>query len=342
MDYEDILRRATSHIWHHKMLWILGFLASFAGGGIGGSSNINTSSSDFSSNFPDNSDFGGWTDNISAVLPVIALVCCLFLLVGIVLYFVGLAARGGLITSVSKIDKGEEITFGESMRIGRKTMFKAFLMRLLLNLPILIAAVVALLVGIAVLMPVTITATTNEIPEIGGSLLASLLSFLACLSPVICVLWIYSIVVQFIEAYAYRGYVLSEMGLMEGVRHGWAIFRANLTASLILGVLVAIASGIFGVLVLIILLPIVMVAVVPFVLTTMKSENPNLVIAISYLSFIGLSLVILLGLLGSVITAWRSAVFTLAYESFYGGITSLKEKSPDSLGYAPFSGLYKK
>ena len=340
MDYEDILRRATSHIWHHKMLWILGFLASFAGGGIGGggSSNINSSSSDFPSNFPNNSDFGRWTDNISAVLPLIALVCCLFLLVGIVLYFVGLAARGGLITAVSKIDKGEEITFGESMSIGRKTMFKAFFMRLLLNLPVILVMLAAFIVGIVVFIN-TITIATSDSSEIDASLLSSLLPILACLMPLICILWVYSIIVQFVEAYAYRGYVLSEMGLMEGVRHGWAIFRANLTASLILGVLVAIASGIFGVLVLIILLPIVLVAVVPFVLTTMKSENPNLVVAIAYLSVIGLSLVILLGLLGSVITAWRSAVFTLAYESFAGGVTIGKEKTPESLGYSPFSGV---
>lgn len=307
MDYGQILSRSWRITWNHKFLWVLGFLAALTRVS-SGSSNVNYSPSDTSA------------ESIEQMMQLSALLiglCCLFLVIGLVLWLLSLAAKGGLITAVARLDNGETVTLGDAFRAGTARIGTLIGMNLALLLPIILIAALSLAATFALFAGSGITfASLAEEPAAAGDALAAAFGlFFFCFCGLLCGLILLGVFLQFISAFAYRGIMLQGLGAIESISHGWQVFRANVGEVLLLALLFfAIGIG-FGLAVGVVLFPLTLLLVVPIIGMGMSGGTPG-VLEILFLVGGSLCLGILGAALASILTTWQSAAFTLAYQEW--------------------------
>lgn len=303
MDYMGTLQRAWRLTWANKWLWLLGFLAAL-GGGVTSTSNY---SFDSSSTTP-----GQISPELGMALAGGALVLmCVFFIIGILLWLVTLAAKGGLITSVAELDRGQTTSFGRAFRQGWRKVLPLVGMTVVLN-AVIIVLLIILFVGFAGTAMAAIAAGQGMDSDALAGILGTAGVVFLCL---LCLLIPLAIVINLIYPFAYRGMMLRDLGVMDSIRHGWRVLRENLGHILLLGLLffiigivvsfvaaaivglLGLSSGLFSVL--------------------MGGGQPSTAqIVAAGLGFLVTAIVF--AIISAVITAWRSATFTLAYEQWMG------------------------
>ena len=307
MDYMGTLRRGWEITWNNKWLWLLGFLAALGGGGsFGSSSNYSTGSGDFSGTPPNISP-----EMMSAIIGGAFLILCLAFIVGILLWLVSLASRGGLITSVSEMDHGQKSSFGTAFRQGWRKVLPLVGMTLVLYAVVIVLAII-LIVGFAGSVISAVAAGTSGNSDALSALLGTAGVVFLCL---MCLLIPLGFVLSLIYPFAYRGMMLQNMGVMDSIRHGWAVLRSHVADVLVLGLiffvigfllgllataiigLLGLGSGLFGAL--------------------MSGQQPTSAqIGAAVVGFLVAAVVF--AIVSAILTAWRSATFTLAYEQWLG------------------------
>jgi hypothetical protein len=308
MDYGQILGRSWRITWNNKFLWVLGFLAALTRAS--SNFNFNTSGSDMG---PEQ------MEQVAQAMVALGLLCCLGLLIGLAVWLVSLAAKGGLISAVSRIDQGETVTLGEAFRAGTARIWTLVGMNLLLYLPLILIAVVSISAIVALLAGSGITlATLAEEPSavesaIGGAFVL----FIFCFCGLVCGLVLLGLFLQFINAFAYRGIMLRGLGAIESISHGWQVFRTNLGEVLLLSLLFLAISFGYGILIGIILFPLTLAFIVPMMALFSNGGGPGP--AELFLLFGGaLCLGVVSAALISILVTWQSAAFTLAYQEWTG------------------------
>jgi len=304
MDYMDTVRRGWRITWNNKWLWLLGFLAALGGGGSGYSqSNYQMGSQDIPA--------GGLSPEMMAAIGGgVLLLACVFFIIGILLWLVSLAARGGLITSVVELARGETSSFGKAFRQGWRKVVPLLLMTILLFAVVIILAIV-----VAVLFAGTIVgaiAAGSSGSENMAAILGSLGVGLLCL---LCLMIPLAIVLNFIYPFAYRGIMLGDLGVMDAIRHGWKVLLDNLGNILILGlifllvqlVIGAIFFGIMGLLGL-------STGLVQMLFSGGRASTSQWMAA----GLGVLATALIFAVISAIVTAWRSATFTLAYVQWTG------------------------
>lgn len=306
IDIMDTLQRGWRLTWNNKWLWLLGFLAALGGGG---------GSSYSSSNYQFNSqDMGNLSPQFGAALAGgILVLVCVFFIVGILLWLVSLAARGGLITSVVELDRGETSSFGKSFRQGWRKLLPLVGMTLLLFAVVIILGIIIAAVFAGTLVGALAAGSSGSdggqgVMAILGSLGIGLLCLLCLLIPL-------GIILSLIYPFAYRGMMLRDLGVMDAIRHGWQVLRAHvgqifllgiafLVINLIIGLVGGLIIGVLG----------LTTGIIPMLFSGGTASSSQWIAA--GLGF--LAVVIIFSLISAVITAWRSATFTLAYQQWMG------------------------
>lgn len=306
IDIMDTLQRGWRLTWNNKWLWLLGFLAALGGGG---------GSSYSSSNYQFNSqDMGNLSPQFGAALAGgILVLVCVFFIVGILLWLVSLAARGGLITSVVELDRGETSSFGKSFRQGWRKLLPLVGMTLLLFAVVIILGIIIAAVFAGTLVGALAAGSSGSdggqgVMAILGSLGIGLLCLLCLLIPL-------GIILSLIYPFAYRGMMLRDLGVMDAIRHGWQVLRAHvgqifllgiafLVINLIIGLVGGLIIGVLG----------LTTGIIPMLFSGGTASSSQWIAA--GLGF--LAVVIIFSLISAVITAWRSATFTLAYQQWTG------------------------
>lgn len=304
MDYMDTVRRGWQVTWNNKWLWLLGFLAALGSGGASYSqSNYQMGSQDIPA--------GGLSPGMMAAIGGgVLLLVCVFFIVGILLWLVSLAARGGLITSVVELARGETSSFGKAFRQGWRKVVPLLLMTILL-----FAVMIILVIVVAVLFAGTIVgaiAAGSSGSENMAAVLGSLGVGLLCL---LCLMIPLAIVLNLIYPFAYRGIMLGDLGVMDSIRHGWKVLLDNLGNILILGlifllvnlVIGAIFAGIMGLLG-------ISTGLVQMLFSGGQASTSQWVAA----GLGVLATALIFAVISAVVTAWRSATFTLAYQQWTG------------------------
>jgi len=314
MDYGQILSRSWRITWNNKFLWVLGFLAALT--------RISSNTSSYQSS---SSDFN--PENIDQIIQGTVLLlglCCFFLIIGLVIWLLSLIAKGGLITAVSQIDNGEQVTLGEAFRAGMARIWSLIGMHLLLYLPFILIVSAAIAVTVTLFAGTGITAAswTDEPSAVGDTLVATFGIFFLCFCVLLCGLILLAFLLQFINAFAYRGIMLRGMGAVASLSHGWQVFRANLGEVLLLSILFFVISLGFGILVGIVLLPLSLVLIVPMLSMASSGSSPGPA-EILFLFSGFLCIGVLGAALASILTTWQSAAFTLAYEEWTGKSSKL-------------------
>ena len=305
MNYGDTLRRSWQLTWNNKWLWLLGFLAAL-GGGSSISSNSNYQMD------PNTTTPGGISPELAAGLTgAVLLLCCIGVIIGILLWLVSLASKGGLITSVVELDRGQPSSFGRAFRQGWRKLLPLVLMTLLLFSVLIILAIIVA-AGFAGSLIATATAAasgeSNVLTNIFGTL-----GLVACL--LLCVLFVLAIVLNLIYPFAYRGIMLRDMPVMDSIRHGWRVLRDNLVETLLLGLIFFVINLIIGAISLgIIGLLGISSGMISTLMAGGELTTTQVVGGIVGVLATGL----IFAIISAIFTAWRSATFTLAYEQWTG------------------------
>lgn len=229
MDYGAIVKEAWRVTWRYKVLWIFGLLsgaASSGGGGGGGSRGYVSDTSDFdpaTSDLPPELIKAGeqavqWmTDNLVLLIALAVFA----VLVGIILWVVSIAARGGLIHLVSEAEDRRDVRARDGWSAGFGRWFGLFAVRFLLYLPLVLLVIV--LVVVTVLPVVAISSSGGSEPAAAAGVLGTC-GVLALLGLVLVVV---GFVISLVAEFAERRVMLDGQGTLAAISAGWGDLRSN-------------------------------------------------------------------------------------------------------------------
>jgi hypothetical protein len=288
----------------------LGFLAALgSGGGSGGGSNFN-----FGSGSSGSSDFtppGDFLDTFSDIAPyLIALVCFLFVL-AIGLWLLRLIGEAGMIASVDRIEGGEKLTFRDGFRAGTSHLKSMVGLSLVLYGPFLLVGLIV--AGVALALVFGSAGSGSEELLAGGFGLLAL-----CIVPLACLMGIVGLVVSFVYPMAQRSIIIHRMGVMDGIRNGWQLLRNNFVEILILAVIFLVIGFAVGLATLFVAVPLALIFIIPAVIAVIQGGAVFTAVTI-ILGVVGvIAFILLSAAITSVVRAFQSTSFTLAYHQWAG------------------------
>lgn len=254
MDYGDIIKRAWNITWRYRILWVFGlFAGTGAGSGGTGGSNYSGSASDFSGGgLPGElQDFEYMAqDWIADNLVFIAAMIAVLVLIGIALFILSVAARGGLIHLVNRAEEGGTVAAGPGWSAGFSFWWPLFIVRLVLYLP-LVVLVIAL--ALATLVPVAVgSASGSDTALVGGALgTCGVLAFGGLL--VVALGFVVGLLSELAERYivleaapAIGSIGLAWSDLKSNFKHLLLIWLIQLAVSLAFGLVVGVIAVVIG------------------------------------------------------------------------------------------------
>ena len=288
----EVLTRAWQIIWKHRVLWIFGILAGFArggsggGGGGGGGSGYDTGSGD--SPIP-SGQFERYMIQFGRFLEenwwVIIIFVVFILILSLLFYALGMMGRIGLIKGVYKVENGaESLIFAELWSESIPYFWRIVGMNLLVGLAFAVILIPLILVGV-------LTAGIGFV----------------CILPLICILVPISWVVAVVVEQAQPAIVIENLGVMDALKRGWEIVKANAVTFIILALIIWIGGAIIG---LVFAAPLIG-AFVPLII---GAESLNRTLTPVYIALACCALYIpVLIFLSGVLTAYIQSVWTLTY-----------------------------
>lgn len=302
MRLSEILAAAARLIWRHKALWFLGLLvalgAEYGGPGMPFVPSFgNADLSDLS--LGDVGAIPAW------VWPTVMGFAAVGIGVSLILLFIGLIARGGLIAGVQQIEHGDAVSIGAAWKAGAKRVWRMLGMVLTLYLPVIAVVVIGLAAGAATFMGAAAWQDTTPLQM--REMMAAAVPAIASLS---CLAAVYSLVASGFEVLAERAIIIDELTVKDSLRKAWNLFTAHLGQIVVvalglfvidLGVGLVTAFGIMAV-----MLPLVVSAVAAF-------ENQVTATGIGLIAAGVLAAVVIGLLVGAVFTSYVSTVWTLVY-----------------------------
>jgi len=148
VDYIGILKKSWNVTWRYKILWLFGLFAGAGGGGgtfsysfPGGSS---TSSS--SSGLPTGASAAQFEAFVQRYAVLIVIVALFFVVLGLLLWMVSVAARGGLIHLVNEAEERRDVHAAAGWHAGFSKWWRVFAVGFLADLPVGFLVIVMLVV----------------------------------------------------------------------------------------------------------------------------------------------------------------------------------------------------
>ena len=263
MDFGEVLGQAWKIIWKHKILWIFGIFAGCSrgggGGGAGNSGTRVTAPGSPGSGFNQfATQFGDW---IGSHPWVVVLFILLILVLAILALLLGTVGKIGLIQGTFKADGGaEHLGFAELWDQSLPFFWRVFLLSLLVGLAVLIVLIPIILAGIAF-----------SVVTLGLGVL--------CLIPLLCILipalWLLQLVVQLAEL----AIVIEDLGIIDGLRRGWDVFRQHIGPVLIMWLILLVIGLVAGLVIAIPILVIVVPAAIGFAVTNSQAARLSVPLA---------------------------------------------------------------
>jgi hypothetical protein len=297
MDFGEVLSSAWRIIWKHKVLWIFGIFAgcSRGGGGGGGNSGTQISGRGGPNPFPGFNEFAtqfaNWINNHLWVVALFILVVLVLFLLAI---FLGTIGRIGLIRGTFKADRGaEHLGFMELWDESLPYFWRIFLLALVVGLVALIVVLALVAVGI------------------GAAVLTFGIGFL-CVLPLFCVLFLALAFAGLVIQQAESAIVIENLGIMDGVRRGWDVVKANVGPILIMWVILLVIGFVAGVVISLPILIVLVPAAIAFAVANSQATTFDYTPLIVGLACCAVYFPFLLVLSG-ILTAYTQSAWTLTY-----------------------------
>lgn len=301
MDFGKVLGRAWEITWRYKVLWVLGFLAGL--GQIGGApqSSYNMYEGDLNGF---SYKLGESTEEFFAAISVLILgVMCLLFILAIVIWVVSVISRGGLIAAVQQVEEDGSTSFRQAWAAGAKKFWTLLGLSILSAIPMIILIIAVLVVlGLGIGVGVGLL-DVSEAAAITTFVFVSVV----CGGFLCCGLFILAIVLEQIRIYGERAAILEDLGWIDAFKRGWQVLKENLGATIIL-LLIFFALGIviFGISF------VIMAAIAAPFFGLIFVDDPGLWL-LGPICFGGLLGVLVFAFIRSIVTAFTSATWTLAY-----------------------------
>jgi hypothetical protein len=301
MDYGYILRRAWRITWHHKVLWLFGFLV-----GLSGRLRAGVSWRDLP---PETRRAVQEFAATPYFIPTIVALVLLGIGVGLALVFLRALGRSALVDQVYQAENGNAPSARDGWRRGRSRAWRVFQIVLLLSLPISVVAAVGSL-------PLTLVSrrpSPEAIPDLQG-VLEMMGTGLLCLAPAVCLGVLLSIPLGVLQWLAVLSCVLEGLTAWRSIVRGWEVLRDNLAAVaalwlilLVVAIGLAVALGLpLGA------LAAVLLASLLFYLRDDPAAALGAMLGLTFLGWLAGAA------FTSVVETFRSAFWTLAYRQLTG------------------------
>ena len=308
MDYVDTIKRGFAHTWNNKFMWVLGFLAALGSGAAGSNSNYQ-----FNSN--DAQELSTWAtpERMAAMTAGLATFACVAFIVGIILWLVALSARGGMIGAVAQMEQGTgKPTFRSAFRMGWSKVWRLAGMTIVLYI---VPFILFIALAAAFIIPVTGLVFAAGGGEDMSGMAAALGGVGLVAMCLLCLLIPFTIVLSLIQPFAFRGIVLRDMGIREGLRHGWQTLKAHLGDIILLSLAFFLVNIMILIVAAAIMVPVALVVGVPLI--ALSGSDATVITGILAVLGIVIGLVVF-ALVSAIATAWQSSTFTLAYLQWTG------------------------
>jgi len=296
MDYLDIIKRAAKITWGFKYLWVFGFLAGVSSGGF---SSYNSSGTGNYSG----ADMQAATSTVKDFLfdnwLWVALILAVLLLIGLVFFILSVISQGALIGCVDKIDKGERTGFKDGLSMGYKKFWRILVMGIIGGLILLVAM---LILGVPV----------GLLFYFGMYIRAIILLLFALLIMVPLF-----VVVFFINNWGLRYAVIEDNKIIAAWKKGFALFKNNLSSSLIMGLLMFCIAMVAGIVFLIVAL----IIIIPFVAIGFASYIVAQGIGVAVVAAMGgVLFLIFVIFINAILSTFQSTSWTLMFKEIEGAI----------------------
>lgn len=299
LDFGTILSRAWKITWDNKVLWIFGILAGLGSGG--GSSNTGSRFSNFG-NAPRGQPpelppriqefFNRFEPGMLAA--IIGGILCVAIIIFLVILALSIMGRGGLIGGVQLVEANGTVTFGEAWNAGLRHFWTLFLIGLLVF-------IITLVLGLILIIP--------------GAILAGVtfgIGFI-CFIPLLCVFFVAVIILSVIANFAQIAAVLEGLSVVDALRRGWEVLRANIAPIIILGIILVVVHFIIS---FVASLPILLI-VVPAMIGMVGLANESQAVGTTSLAIAAACFCLYLPVLlviGGILQTWVTSAWTLAYQ----------------------------
>lgn len=285
MNFGEILSKAWQIIWKHKVLWIFGILAG-CGNASGSVGNIQSTASQNGS-YPLENYFNQMPDD-QIVLLVLLGIMVIFVL-SVIAIFLSTVGKIGLIRGTQNVEAGAaSLVFGDLFSGSMPYFWRVFLLNLLVGLVILV-----FVIGLAIVIALGAVLTLG----IGA----------ICILPLICVLIPIGWLVQVVVEQATVAIVVENLGVMDGLRRGWELVRANLGNMIVMALILYLGVGLIGGFV--IGLPVVLIVLPALAGIAAGAEAGGLLVAgLCFVAYLPVLLV-----LGGVLAAFTESAWTLTF-----------------------------
>lgn len=212
--YMNILKNAFQFTWKNKFLWWFGFFIALSSPG---SFNMNfPSGTNDISNSKAKEVFGSFSDFWHQYLIWIIIGIFVLFVIFIALYALGKIARGALIKSVEKIDTDKPSGFKLGWIDGKKYFWKILGLDILLNLSITILVLIVIA------------------PSIILFFYKAYLSGVLLILLALIFIFTLSILVSFLNNYGRFYIVLGNLSIWNAIEKAYALFKKNISTSLIM------------------------------------------------------------------------------------------------------------
>lgn len=316
MDYGKILARAFEITRKYRALWLFGFLMALFGG-TGGGNNFNYNfggNGNRTTNFENGvfptlpSNF--WQNFAIIIAVVVCLVLILFVL-GIVVRFV---SRGALIGLVHDLEtNGTTPAVRRGFSIGANRFWQLFGIGLIINLPLTIFSLAVMLVAIAPIL-VTVMPALARNPEstnFGASLAGGIIGSIAMICCAVLCLLVVTLVIRPFYEFIVRVCVIDRRGVVDSIREGYRIVRANLGTVVVLYALLIGVGIAFGIVMIPVALILIGIPVGAALAVGFAAKSVGLAILVG--AVIGIPLVLILIFISGLYQVFESTVWTEGY-----------------------------
>jgi len=292
MDFSEVFTKAAKIVWKHKVLWLFGLLAGCtARSGGGGNFNYNMNDRDFGNGNvpPFLRDLGQMFENIPAWVYV--LIAFGVLLLMIIALYLGTMGRIGLVRGTVQADGGaQKLSLSELWQGSQPFFWRVFWLNVLVFVVVLVVLLILLVPGIL------LTAVTMGIGAI-------------CLIPLICVFAIAGWVLNVVVEQAVVAIVTENLGVVASLQRAWQVVRANLGAEVVVALIIGVGGGILSFL---IAVPFIF-TMLPLIIGAVGQSNTAITSGIAISVVLALLYLPIALLIGSILQAYISAVWTLTY-----------------------------
>ncbi len=247
MDPVKILRRAWQILWSYRALWVFGLILALAGAGASerGLNNGNGTQYETDSQrtqplpqdmeeafrqavqeaqrlFHEGLTKAGISEQQLTTLIWIAVAFVLFsLILGIIVAIARYVAETAVIRMVDEYEgTGSKMTVREGFRVGwSRTSWRLFLINLLVHLPLILALMLILIIGVVIYLTVSQNNGQASAPFILGAVVIVFLDLFGAM--------IVTILLTFLRNFFWRVCALENVGVRESLRRGFQMAREN-------------------------------------------------------------------------------------------------------------------